>query len=237
MPARPGRRDQLTAPVPAGPDRSLLSYPELAAAILALPVGDGRPCRVVAVDGYSGSGKGFFAARLAAALGTQPLTTDDLVRGWDGLAGSIDLLIDGILRPAAQGLTGRWRRYDWERRALAEWVELPPRPVLVVEGCGVGVRRTAPYLACLVWVDAPAGVRRRRLTRRPDWEIYRPYAAMWARQEEAIRAGEQVPERADVFVDNSAEAPAHDPDRQFAWRPGATLSRSPGGAPDRRSTQ
>jgi cytidylate kinase len=229
--------DQLTATVPAGPGRSLVSYPDLARAILALPAGAGRYCRVVAVDGYSGSGKGFFAARLAAALGTQPLNTDDLVRGWDGLAESIDLLIDGVLRPAAQGLTGRWRRYDWDRLALAEWVEVPPRPVLVVEGCGVGVRRAAPYLSCLVWVDAPAGVRRRRLARRADWEMYRPYAAMWARQEGEIRAGEQIPERADVFVDNAAEAPAHDADRQFAWRPRPGLSLSPGAAPDRRSTR
>lgn len=121
-----------------------MSYQDLAEAILALPAGDGRHCRVVAVNGYSGSGKGFFAARLAAVLGTQPLNTDDLVRGWDGLAESIDLLLDRVLRPAAHGLTGRWRRYDWDQLALAGWVEVPPRPVLVVEGCGVGVRRTAP---------------------------------------------------------------------------------------------
>ena len=204
---------------------------------MALPPGSGHHCRVVAIDGYSGSGKGFFAVRLAAALGTRPLNTDDLVPGWDGLAESIDLLVDGILRAAVRGEIGRWHRYYWERLALAEWVEVPPRPVLVVEGCGVGVRRVAPYLSYLVWVDAPARVRRHRLARRADWEMYQPYVTMWARQEDQIRAGEQIPERADLFVDNAPGAPAYDAQQQFAWRPYPELTRSPGASSDRRSTR
>ena len=62
---------------------------------------DGRRCRVVGIDGMSGSGKSSFARRLASELAAPVLSVDDLVPGWEAIAESVGLLADWVLRPLA----------------------------------------------------------------------------------------------------------------------------------------
>ncbi|HSF26729.1 MAG TPA: uridine kinase [Actinomycetes bacterium] len=162
--------------------------------------------RVVAIDGPSGAGKTVLAARLAKALGGAPVVhLDDLYPGWDGLAAAPALLSDWVLQPLSRGEPARYRRYDWAGEEYAEWHDVPAAPVLVVEGCGAGARACAPYLALLVWVDAPAEVRRRRgLARDPGYE---PHWERWAAQEQVMWAVDGTRERADVCLDGGPARP------------------------------
>jgi uridine kinase len=169
--------------------------------------------RVVALDGPSGSGKSTLARRLSDALGGAPVVhMDDLFPGWDGLADAAPRLLEWVLEPLARGERARYRRYDWTAGAYAEWHDLPDVPVLVVEGCGCGVRATAPYLSLLVWVQAPHGERMRRGMER-DGEAYRPHWERWARQEQALYDAERVRERADLRVDGHPDAD-YDPETE-----------------------
>jgi uridine kinase len=168
----------------------------------------GRRRRVVGVDGMSGSGKSGFARRLAAELGAPVLSADDLVPGWDGLAESVTLLTEWVLRPLAAGRPARWRRYDWIAGRPGEWAGIEPGDFLVVEGCCVGRPPAAACLSYLIWVDTAAGERRRRLERRPDWDTYRPFVERWAEQENALQADADTAGRADLVVDNNGRSPA-----------------------------
>lgn len=167
-----------------------------------------RRCRVVGVDGWSGAGKTGFARRLAAELSAPCISTDDLVPGWDGLRASLDLVAGGILAPVARGEPGRWQRFDWVAQRPAEWVEVPPGDVLVVEGCCTGVPPIAGYLSYLIWLEAPDAERLRRLRAREDWEAYAPFFDRWRAQEVALQSGAGTPARADLVVDNSEVRPA-----------------------------
>lgn len=178
----------------------------------------GRRCRVIGIDGLSGSGKSSFAARLAGELDAPVLSVDDLVPGWDALALVPGLLADGVLRPLAAGRTGRYRRYDWLTDQLAEWVSLPPGELLIVEGCCTGLEPAAGLLSYLIWMDAPAAERRRRLELRPDWPAYAPFADEWARQEAALQATAGTASSASLIVDNAANSDDSWADR-FAVRP------------------
>lgn len=174
----------------------------------------GRRCRVVGIDGLSGSGKSSFARRLAGELNAPVLCVDDLVPGWDGLAQAPGLLADGVLRPLAAGRPGRYRRYDWLAGRLADWVDLAPGDLLIAEGCCAGVPPAGCLLSYLIWLDAPAGERRRRLELRPDWPAYEPFTERWARQETALQATADTAGRAGLVVDNGAEHADEDwPDR------------------------
>lgn len=181
-------------------------------------------CIVIGIDGWSGAGKSFFADNLCRELDVPLIHTDDVMPGWDGLARTVDLLERWILGPLAAGRQAVWRRYDWDLLRAAEWHEVPPEGVLIIEGCGIGHRRLARYLSYLVWVSAPPHVRHQRLPGRDDWDMYRPFVHMFAAQEDALRAGDDPERRADLVVQNDtpADAPrAAGDDRQveFVIRP------------------
>jgi hypothetical protein len=165
----------------------------------------GRRCLVVGIDGLSGSGKSSFARRLADELNAPVLSVDDLVPGWDGLAQAPGLLADGVLRPLAAGRRGRYRRYDWLAGQLAEWVDLAPGDLLVAAGCCAGFPPAGSLLSYLIWMDAPAGERRRRLELRSDWPAYVPFTERWARQETELQTLADTAGRADLVVDNAEE--------------------------------
>jgi len=178
---------------------------DLAALALARPPRAGRT-RVVAVDGPSGSGKTTLAAALLAALARRGcsaavLHLDDVYPGWDGLAATVPLLVDGVLAPLAAGTPAGHPRWDWaaDRADLTGLVPVPAADVLVVEGAGAGSRAAAPLLSLLVWVDAAEPVRRARALAR-DGEGYRPHWERWAAQERALFAAEGTAARADVLV-------------------------------------
>jgi hypothetical protein len=175
----------------------------------------GRRCRVVGIDGLSGSGKSSFASRLGDELNAPVLSVDDLVPGWDALAQAPGLLADGVLVPLAAGRPGRYRRYDWAAGRLAEWVDLAPGGLLIAEGCCAGVEPAGGLLSYLIWMDAPAGQRRRRLGLRADWPAYAPFTERWARQESALQATANTAGRADLVVDNGAEHADEDWPDQF----------------------
>jgi len=181
---------------------------------------DGRRCRVVGIDGMSGSGKSSFARRLAGELAAPVLSADDLVPGWEAIAESVGLLADWVLRPLAAGRPARWQRYDWLAGQPGAWVDLDPRDFLVVEGCCVGLEPAAGLFSCLIWIDTPADERRRRLELRPDWATYAPFVERWTRQEAALQATADTPGRADLVVDNSDKRGDGGWADQFTTRPG-----------------
>ncbi|WP_211301261.1 uridine kinase family protein [Murinocardiopsis flavida] len=159
--------------------------------------------RAVAIEGRSGSGKTRTAGLLAEALGGAPVIhLDDLYPGWEGLAAAAPLLLRWVLEPLARGEAPQWRRYDWERGVFGPWRRTRVDDLLLVEGCGAGAAPLRPLLSALVWVDAPAEARSRRLRTRADAAAYAPHMARWARQEAVFYRAHRPREHADLLIDN-----------------------------------
>ena len=169
--------------------------------------------RVLAVEGRSGSGKTTLAAALSALVPTAArVPMDELYPGWDGLAAAVDLLLEHVLVPLAAGRPAAVPRWDWTSGTPA-----PPRPLpppasgfVLLEGIGCGARACAPYLGGLVWIDAPAALRRERALAR-DGATYAPHWERWAAQEVAYLAAERPDVRADLVLDGSAAGPGTGP--------------------------
>ncbi|CAM5580220.1 hypothetical protein GCM10010329_76350 [Streptomyces spiroverticillatus] len=132
------------------------SIAPLAARLSALPPSLG-PVRLIAVDGHAGSGKSTFAGRLADALGGAPVLHLDDLASHDALFAWTDRLRAQVLEPLARGERARYAPYDWTHRRFGpERYELPPAPVVVMEGVGAGRRELRPLLAHLLWMDLDA---------------------------------------------------------------------------------
>jgi uridine kinase len=160
--------------------------------------------RLVVVDGPAGSGKTTVAARLSEALGSAPVVhMDDLYAGWTGLGDDVwRRLREQVLDPLAAGRPGRYHRYDWHAGQFAEWEDVPPAPVLVVEGVGAAARPVEPFASLRVWVEVPPDLRLRRGIAR-DGEHLRDEWLAWAEREQAHFAADGTSARADVLVDGS----------------------------------
>src|SRR6478672_10427407 len=96
---------------------------------------DAAPARcgtthLVAIDGPSGAGKTTLAARVAAALAAPTVHMDDLYPGWDGLRAATTRLHQWVVEPLQSGRPARYRRWDWDVDAYAEWVQLPASEVI-----------------------------------------------------------------------------------------------------------
>jgi uridine kinase len=179
---------------------------------------DFHRCPIIGVDGFSGSGKSDFAHALALELGATVINTDDLVPGWDGLRASIDLLEEWVLVPISEGHPASWQRFDWELMRPAEWHDVVPSSVVIVEGCGVGHKKLSRFLSYLVWMNAPEVERRQRIRGRFDWEMYQPYVEVWADQERELRAGDDVAARADLVVETGTVLDDVEPKSAFVQR-------------------
>lgn len=154
---------------------------------------------VVALDGPSGAGKSSLADLLVRELGAVVLSVDDLVPGWRGLSRLPARLSAEVLAPLARDDVARPRRWDWEQDDWGDPLEVPPVPLLVLDGCGSGSRSTRPYLSALVWVDAPTATRRRRALER-DGATFEPWWDVWAEQESRLFSAEGTRGAADLVV-------------------------------------
>lgn len=166
-------------------------------------LGEGR---LLCVDGPAGSGKTTLAGRIGALADAPVLHMDDLYDGWDGLA-RVHEQLDTLLRPLARGEDGSYRRYDWHAGAYAETVTVAPAPLLVLEGVGAGTASYSRLATVLVWVEAPADLRRARGLAR-DGAAVEPHWRRWAEREAVHFAADGPRERADVLVDGTGQRPA-----------------------------
>lgn len=156
--------------------------------------------RLLCIDGPSGSGKSTLAdAIVDDRPDTELVRLDDLLDGWDGLGEVADTLTRDVLVPLSRGVTGSYRRYDWTLGEFTDHVPVPPRSLIVVEGVGSGARVTAPLRSALVWLEAPAHLRRARGLHR-DGDAFEPHWARWAAQEARLFAAERTRSTADLVI-------------------------------------
>jgi uridine kinase len=174
--------------------------PALFDAIKAASPPLGSPTKVVGIDGPGGAGKSTLARDLAAAFGEVPVVQTDDFASWDNPVDWWPLLLQQVLRPLAAGEEARYQRYDWNDQRLAEWIELPLRPELViVEGVSAIRREFDPYLAYRIWVETPRTLRLRRGLER-DGESMRGQWESWMAAEDAYVARDNPIARADAVV-------------------------------------
>ena len=161
--------------------------------------------RLLCVDGPAGSGKTTFAEGLAqggsrAGRSVSVVHLDDVYAGWSGLDTVGDRLLRLVVEPLARGEPGLFPRWDWHGSEWAEDVEVPVADLVVLEGVGSGHPRISPYVAVLLWIEAPDDLRLQRGVDR-DGAGLLPHWPAWTAAETVLHRRERTRERADLVVD------------------------------------
>ncbi|MFD7999055.1 uridine kinase family protein [Streptomyces mirabilis] len=176
---------------------------DLAAHLRALPPSCG-PVRLIGVDGHAGSGKTTFAGRLAAALGDAPVLHLDDIATHEELFGWTPRLLRQVVEPLSRGGTARYVPYDWSARSFGPVRELPPAPVILLEGVGAGRRALRPYLARLLWMELARDEAWTR-GRRRDGEAQSAFWAGWVAAERQHFVEDPSKPFADLLVRQCSE--------------------------------
>jgi uridine kinase len=186
----------------------------------------------VAVDGPSGSGKSYFAAKMRdefLELGIQApiVQTDDLLDGWEDQLTFWPRLEEFVLAPVREGREGGYRPYDWHlgRRGNG-WVRVPPAPVLVLEGVSTARAEVRPELTLAIFVVAPREIRESRVLLRDGHHI-QPFMSRWRAVEAEFFLLDKTLSASDVVVDGAPIDVPHDPRVEFV-----AFQIDPGGAPN-----
>jgi hypothetical protein len=162
---------------------------------------------LVLVDGRSGAGKSTFAERLARLLGGALVHTDDVAWHLDPIDWA-DVLVVGIIGPWRRGEAVSFRPPGWISQGRGGAVDVPPGPILIVEGVGAGRASLAARADLVVWLQSDRDQARRRGIAR-DEELGRSAADAeefwdeWMRSEEPFLAADQPWTRASLIVNGT----------------------------------
>jgi uridine kinase len=171
-----------------------------------------RRTALVAVDGFGGSGKSQFAARLAATDPRLTVVHTDDFASWDaGL--DWERLRRQVIDPVLADQPARYQRFDWDKRRLAEWHEVSAGGVMVVEGVSSYRLSLADAYDVAVWVRAPREVCLARGLER-DGQGALALWQKWMADEDDYVEREHPERRAAVVVDGAPTVP-HDREVEF----------------------
>ena len=183
----------------------LLDDVELAVRVRALLPAENHA--LVLVDGRSGSGKSTFAERLARLVDGAVVHSDDIAWHHDPIHWE-DALVEGVIAPWRRGEAVYFRPPGWVVQGRPGAVEVPQRPVLIVEGVGAGRSGLAARAELVVWVQSDRDEARRRGLQR-DVELGRTakeaeaFWDEWMRAEEPFLAADRPWSRAPLVVNGT----------------------------------
>lgn len=176
------------------------SGPEVIAAIARLTGCSSGRTAWVGVDGCGAAGKTSLAEAIAAAVPAVAVVHVDDFSGpriaeWDWVRFAAQ-----VARPLLAGRPARYQRWDWDRDEGAEWHDVPPGAVVVVEGVSSTRREVRAPWALRVWVEASREVRLARALERDGAAMMPRWLEQWMPSEDAYVARERPQQRADLVV-------------------------------------
>ena len=149
---------------------------------------------VVAIDGGGGAGKSTLARGISAEFAGRVsiIRCDDFYRPLASTERSPKVayeeyfdwrrLRDEVLIPLCAGKNARYQRYDWSTDRLAEWTEVKPREIVLIEGVFSMRPELRDLIDAAIFIETPREERIRRMLARPQADA--AWMASWIAAED-----------------------------------------------------
>ena len=139
---------------------------------------------------------------LSAALDEAPIVHADDFASADNPINWWPRLRDQVIESLASGRRARYQRYDWTTESLAEWIDLDPTPIVLVEGVTAARKEWRHHLAFIIWIDTPRSERLRRGLERDGHDALDDWEA-WGAAEDQHYEADPTRRHADIVVDGT----------------------------------
>lgn len=153
--------------------------------------------KIVSIDGYGGAGKSTLAQTLAVALPATVVHTDDFADG--SAADWRPRLLQQLLQPLSVNTPGNYQRYDWDAGQLADWHQVAPGGIVLLEGVRSSSLLFRLFLAYHIWVDTDLDLCLQRGLQRDGQDALSQWQ-QWQTREQAYVQREQPQLVADYIV-------------------------------------
>jgi|SRR5579885_3209087 len=161
---------------------------------------------LLAIDGRGGSGKSTLAEKLKQNL--QDVT---IVHLDDFAYPNTDRqrLLTQVILPLKENKPAKYQRFDWGTKQLAEWHEIQPGGIVIIEGVSTLHDMLYKYFDFKIWIECPAKVGFQRGVQR-DKAVYhvdttKDWLETWMPEEKKYIDEQHPQERADFIFDGSKQ--------------------------------
>ena len=180
------------------------SIDELAKRISVLP--RAQKTLLIAIDGRGGSGKSTLAEQLKQRLENASVVhLDDFAYPETDR----DRLLKQVILPLKEDQAANYQRFDWGTKQLAEWHEITPGGIVIIEGVSALHDMLSNHYDFRIWIECPPEVGFKRGLHRDKTE-YRvdntsDWLNVWKPEEKRYVETHKPQDKADYIVDGTEE--------------------------------
>lgn len=155
--------------------------------------------KIIAIDGGGGAGKSTLADGLSKRLGACSIIHTDDFASWDQSQNWYPRMLEQALAPLQKNQVAKFQKYDWNKKALGEWITIEPQEFVILEGVSSARKEFRPYLAFSIYVETDRELRLRRGLERDGLQSETQWLK-WMKEEDEYLARDNPKDYANVVV-------------------------------------
>lgn len=158
---------------------------------------------LIAIDGRGGSGKSTLAKKLSEKIEKATIVhLDDFAYPQTDR----QRLLEQVILPLTADMPARYQRFDWPTQQLAEWHEILPGGVVIIEGVSTLHDMLNQHYDYRIWIECSPEVGFARGLKR-DKEVYgvdttEDWITNWLPEEKQYVEQQQPQEQADFILES-----------------------------------